>query len=276
MNKRLKLLLICMGALAAAGLMVFNAVTVINSINSARLCAALEEGDLFTAEAIAREHPHCLNTKAAYGDGIIRHISPENGDTPVCLACRKGYYDIARLFVELGADPNKGWQWSALGETVKSKRQGCYDMVVWLCENGEDPAKTNNYDASFSALWALAFTPNTEECPEEETARIFEYLYDRMGDTVESWPDILCKCARNGHYDLVSIILDKGLCGIDDRGDNYGKTALICAVGSGDLEMVKLLLDRGADRSVKDNDGKTAGEYAIGNIEMLLLFGDRD
>ncbi|HME58834.1 MAG TPA: ankyrin repeat domain-containing protein, partial [Terracidiphilus sp.] len=43
---------------------------------------------------------------------------------------------------------------------------------------------------------------------------------------------------------------------------NKGDTALILAAGNGDLEIVKLLLEKGANIEAKDSDGYTALERA--------------
>jgi len=49
---------------------------------------------------------------------------------------------------------------------------------------------------------------------------------------------------------------------INER-DRYGCTALMYAANLGNVELVKALLSRGADKTVKDAHGKTAIEYAM-------------
>jgi ankyrin repeat protein len=44
--------------------------------------------------------------------------------------------------------------------------------------------------------------------------------------------------------------------------DEDGRTALIMAAIRGNREIVSMLLDHGASPSAKDNDGKTALDYA--------------
>jgi ankyrin repeat protein len=50
--------------------------------------------------------------------------------------------------------------------------------------------------------------------------------------------------------------------------NKYGLTALIAAAGHGTAENMKVLLDAGADASVKDKDGKTAWDLAQDNEKL--------
>ncbi len=88
----------------------------------------------------------------------------------------------------------------------------------------------------------------------------------------------LIPAAEKGHVDNVKLLV------ADDRIDldfqnNFGYTALIEAVALTDgsevfVEIVKILVDSGADTSIHDNYGKTALDYAISlgytEIESLL------
>jgi len=47
-----------------------------------------------------------------------------------------------------------------------------------------------------------------------------------------------------------------------NKGNNNGRTPLIYAAGNGKVEVVRFLLQKGADKSLKDNDGDTALKLA--------------
>jgi ankyrin repeat protein len=66
----------------------------------------------------------------------------------------------------------------------------------------------------------------------------------------------LIKAAGPGDLELVKTLLDKGA-DVNAR-DNRGKTALMSAVWGGDLKVVQLLLDWGADANAKTIGGRTA------------------
>ena len=51
---------------------------------------------------------------------------------------------------------------------------------------------------------------------------------------------------------------------LEDR-DNEGTTPLILAARAGKFEAIKWLLDHGAEIGAKDNDGKTAEDWAREN-----------
>jgi uncharacterized protein len=76
-----------------------------------------------------------------------------------------------------------------------------------------------------------------------------------------------CSCAiatMNSTYDIMKILLEKGA-NVNARAHD-GKTALIMAAGSPDSSAsVKLLLSWGADPMAKDNKGKTAMTFAKDN-----------
>jgi ankyrin repeat protein len=60
-----------------------------------------------------------------------------------------------------------------------------------------------------------------------------------------------------------------------DRIDSWGRTALMIAVESDDLERVELLLAHGADRILFDKDGKTAADKT-NNPAIKSLLDARD
>lgn len=60
--------------------------------------------------------------------------------------------------------------------------------------------------------------------------------------------------------------------------DSLGYTALMYASMNGHMEIVKLLLENGADTSIKNNDGKTALILAFENnhIDIVDLIEEFD
>ena len=58
-----------------------------------------------------------------------------------------------------------------------------------------------------------------------------------------------------------------------NQTDSQGKTALIYAVFFNKNDIAKILIDSGADKSLKDSDGKTAIDFATfnKNTELIIL-----
>ena len=65
----------------------------------------------------------------------------------------------------------------------------------------------------------------------------------------------------NDRIEIVTLLLDKEYCDVNDT--SVGMTAIMFAARDSTLEMVQLLLDYGADKSIKDDDGMTAYDYAV-------------
>ena len=81
--------------------------------------------------------------------------------------------------------------------------------------------------------------------------------------------------AQNGHVEVVRLLLDRGA-DITAAGSG-GETPLYCASWYGHIEVVRLLLDRGADITAADSDGWTPLSCAswYGHIEIVRLLLDR-
>jgi uncharacterized protein len=62
----------------------------------------------------------------------------------------------------------------------------------------------------------------------------------------------------NDVIEVMKLLLDRGA-NIDDR-DNRGRTALMIAAELNHAAVVDLLLTRGADKSLRDNQGKSAAD----------------
>ncbi|MGD0279619.1 MAG: ankyrin repeat domain-containing protein [Smithella sp.] len=82
--------------------------------------------------------------------------------------------------------------------------------------------------------------------------------------------------ALNGDINLIKRLLDNGA-DIEAK-DKHGRTALLLATGKGHMEIVKLLLDKGANIEQKDDlSGAVALTYAAskGHMEIVKLLIDR-
>ena len=69
--------------------------------------------------------------------------------------------------------------------------------------------------------------------------------------------------------DIVRLLLEKGA--DVNAKDKYGETALISASLCGFTGTVRLLLDKGADVNAKTNDGHTALMYASSNMHADVV-----
>ena len=88
--------------------------------------------------------------------------------------------------------------------------------------------------------------------------------------TIKRWNSLMV-ASLLGYKNIVKILLDLGA-DINAK-DNNGQTALMRATDHGYTEIITLLLDKGADINANNNDGKSALKVAIENsrTETVIL-----
>ncbi len=80
----------------------------------------------------------------------------------------------------------------------------------------------------------------------------------------------LMHAAAHGHYKVSGLLVGTDASNINAAYD-AGKTALMHAAAAGSQRIVKLLLQKGADPSITDNDGRTAADHAAANGDTRTL-----
>jgi ankyrin repeat protein len=185
--------------------------------------------------------------------------------TPLIAACDEGNQDIVALLLDHGADINK--RDNCTGQTpllaaLHGSKQNRFSLAFYLIENGADihiQQRTN------SALQETLFvSENDSEQTVSEGYLLFQYLLAHNVDkTIPlQWENTLTYAAHYRNYNAVRYLLENGYFTVDEL-DPRGNTALIVAAQYNQIEIAQLLLDRGASRSIADDSGKTAYDYAV-------------
>jgi uncharacterized protein len=184
------------------------------------------------------------------------------GLTPLVYAAREGCFQCAQILVSSGAkvDQATTYGWSALLTATQNRH---YKLAAYLLDHGADSNLANN--GGWTPLYLATDNRNIES-----------------GDYPVRKPDM-------DHLDFIKLLLAKGarvntrICGVesstkDCKGDttetrtNFtmqwlseeGATPFLRAAQSGDVELMKLLLDKGADPKIGTAHGVTALEVASG------------
>jgi ankyrin repeat protein len=173
------------------------------------------------------------------------------GLTALAFAAREGDRDAVRLLLDAGADINQTTEygWTPLLAAVQNRR---YRLAADLLERGADPNIANK--GGWTPLYIAADNRNIE-----------------AGDYPTRRPDM-------DHMALIARLLDKGanpnlrMASSTETRTIFthqwlyedGATPFLRAAQSGDLELMRLLLDHGADPSIATEHGVTPLMVAAG------------
>ncbi|MGB6065389.1 MAG: ankyrin repeat domain-containing protein [Desulfomonilaceae bacterium] len=185
-----------------------------------------------------------------------------NGDTALILAAGEGHVDIASSLLKKGAAANSE---NDSGETALDV---AYDRGQATIE-----ALLKSGGAKQGALLRQERMLDAANAGDLETLKVVlakktdTNFRDSHGDTA------LILAVRQGHRDAVEALLEHGA-DVEMRDGKENKTALMWANLREDKEIVKLLLQKGANPQAATKDGKTPFSVAAskGDKEMLSSF----
>jgi ankyrin repeat protein len=180
-----------------------------------------------------------INDDAAVAAGFFRRVGPADGGalTPLIFAARSNDLDSVKTLLDAGVNVNQqsGYGWSALLVATQNRY---YKLGAYLIERGADVNLAHN--GGWTPLYLATDNRNIEN-----------------GDYPVRKPDM-------DHLDFIKVLLDKGA-NVNHRVkdssetrtvftnqwlDENGATAFLRASQSGDLELMKVLLSRGADPKI--------------------------
>ncbi|MFD1900264.1 ankyrin repeat domain-containing protein [Enterococcus termitis] len=149
----------------------------------------------------------------------------DQGETALLIATHQNFITIAKQLIDARADINKQDQISD-SPYLYAGAQGKTEILAYMLEKAiPDQQKVNRFGGN-----------------------------------------ALIPAAEKGHLENVKLLLKDGRADIDHQ-NNYGYTALIEAVALRDgsdiyQQIVRVLLEAGADKTLKDHTGRTAEDYA--------------
>src|SRR6266849_2975712 len=179
-----------------------------------------------TALYFAAEGGHTPVAQRLIERGADVKLAGRSGVTPVAAAAYRGNNTIVEDLLAHGADDRAADQ-TGKPPIVYAAAGAQLDVVTRLLVRNIDINARYPNDLTL-LMWASG--PD-EKAPETEAIKVVSYLLD-----------------AGAH--------------IDDR-DARGRTALMIAAEGGRAEIAKLLLARGADRSLKDKAGKSAADLTV-------------
>ena len=227
---------------------------------------AITDENKLQVQEILEKKPNCVNTYPTLAPNWWQSLMNQSIGYPLVEACRTGNIEIIEILVENGADVNLGARFTPLSFTYNQKPKNWYSISLFLIDNGASLAYESHNSHENVLTDIVGHRPGTmtakyglENSTEVFTA--FCYALENCKQSSINWMRVLQHSVTNDRVEIVKLLLDKGFCDVNDT--SVGMTALMFAARDSTPEMVQLLLDYEADKSIKSSDGKTAYDYAV-------------
>lgn len=183
----------------------------------------------------------------------VRRVYP-SGRTPLHIATRNYHTEVAALLIDRGAEVDAQDN-SGATPLLEAVGKGMDDLVKLLLDAGADPLRKNN--AGIAPIEAAA---------SKGRADLTRALLATVGHPPE---ELLTLAIHKDYLDIVATLLTSGM---------DGSPALHDAALKGRVDMLKVLLAKGADVNHKTNTGATPlHDAAIGGhveaVRILLEHG---
>ena len=262
-------LLIVSGAALLVGAVFLLAFFNGNRYYSMKLVRAIRNEDLTEVWEIVEKKPDCINTLPTIAPKWWRVLVETRVLYPLNEACGSDNPELVLLLLEHGADPSCNDGLTPLSCTYSAKQDHWYEISVLLIEAGADL----NYVTEFSgkkpsilmdivnARPGAALEGYVPDDPEQVKAA-FCYAMKHCDLTRTDWRRVLQESICNSRIEITKYLLENGYCDVNDT-EGSEISPLMFAARSSNAEMVRLLLEFGADKDYVTPEGATAFGYAV-------------
>ena len=222
--------------------------------------------DRVTLLGLAAREGHFEVVKYLAENGAEINMTTKDGVTPLGLAAREGHFKVVKYLAENGTEINMTTK-DGVTPLGLAAREGHFEVVKYLAENGAEVDQADN--AGVTPLLRAAYCGHLEvvEFLLKNGADINEDIIDEDRDIVK---DRLIIAMHKGESDKV-----ERLCKDYANSNIHGTSILELAVKIGREEIVKCLLDNGADVNKANSNGATplhiAAQKGHPNIVRLLF-----
>ncbi|KAL1505978.1 hypothetical protein ABEB36_005419 [Hypothenemus hampei] len=218
------------------------------------LVEACTDGDVGTVKKLLTE-------------GRSVHETSEEGESLLSLACSAGYFELAQVLLAMHANVEDRGIKGECTPLMEAASAGHLDIVRLLVHN----------DADVNAQSTSGNTPLMYACAGGHT-EVVKFLLENganVEDHNENGHTPLMEAASAGHVGLAKILLVHGA-GINTHSNEFKESALTLACYKGHLDMVRFLLEAGADQEHKTDEMHTALMEASmdGHVEVARLLLD--
>ncbi|GAB0092386.1 Ankyrin repeat [Sergentomyia squamirostris] len=191
----------------------------------------------------------------------------DDGESLLSLACSAGYYELAQVLLAMSAQVEDRGQKNDCTPLMEAASAGHVDIIKLLISHGAD----------VNAQSSTGNTPLMYACAGGHVAAVRELLAHgaNVEDHNENGHTPLMEAASAGHVEVAKILLEHGA-GINTHSNEFKESALTLACYKGHLDMVRFLLEAGADQEHKTDEMHTALMEASmdGHVEVARLLLD--
>jgi len=243
------------------------------------LFTAIDNRDYTAISKIITQYPSLVNSNRVT-IGFFARITDCSSNTPLLEACRSSDLDMVKLLVENGADIDKGSNVVPaypIISALTAHPSVAHEMSWYLIENGADLTVSSSF---YTVPWAIVSKPVSDDDEDDMIAAVDLLRFVVENGAPLTPPDknfygidcLLGYASRNNHSLVCQYLLDNDFFDVNDVVDEYGATALIVAAKAPNetFGACKVLLENGADKTLKDNFGKTAYDYSVENGHARL------
>ncbi|XP_037657066.1 ankyrin repeat and KH domain-containing protein 1 isoform X10 [Choloepus didactylus] len=223
-------------------------------VDTRSLAEACSDGDVNAVRKLLDE-----------GRSVNEHT--EEGESLLCLACSAGYYELAQVLLAMHANVEDRGNKGDITPLMAASSGGYLDIVKLLLL----------HDADVNSQSATGNTALTYACAGGFVDIVKVLLNEgaNIEDHNENGHTPLMEAASAGHVEVARVLLDHGA-GINNHSNEFKESALTLACYKGHLDMVRFLLEAGADQEHKTDEMHTALMEACmdGHVEVARLLLD--
>lgn len=271
MKKKVIISIVCFLLVTFVALYIYR---VSKYVQAKNLCEQIKAGENISENA--ENHLTAPFIYAHILDGEFDLIKPE---IPLEQACYYRNLQAVEVLLKNGANPNFFFDghFSPLEAAIFSFGQENEEWVTIIKLLLEYGADINRY-GSYSVIRSLSKSISSEDSLFKKEAILY-ILEEKLNEiSIDDCAYIMINASAGGHTDVISYLLNHKK--IDINIQSYrGYTMLISTIESKvnqpetKLKMTKWLIEHGADVNIKDNNGKTAYDYAVdrGDENLIVL-----